>query len=301
MTSRRHAQDAGLWRAWNGTISPPDSCPRSVAIVGTMTFRWVTPSWSSLGDLLLTLFAVPALLLGERAKVSAPVARRFPKRLAAHGDRCQGMVARLPLPNNKMQLTSGGLLARSRAFIESPLAADLGVMRLLAAGLRHSVAARSAASRLIGLIIPGTLADGCDSIISIVEPPPRGPELVVLVVDPGVHGWACVDFGVEGAAELPREGEAFLVQVPSMGILRTSTRPSELLSFFPRDIFVEAHGERSSLPPGVGLRRSTSDTRTPTARSLDIACSSELKKLQRPLAILPSFSDHGVAARRPCP
>lgn len=127
--------------------------------------------------------------------------------------------------------------------------------------------ARSARPRLIGLILAVTLTSGCDWIISILEPPRRGPEFV-LVVDSEFHGWACVDTGVEGASELPREGEAFLVRVSSMGILRTSTRPSELLSFFPRSIFVEAHGERSALPPGVELRRSTGDTdsNSPIAR-----------------------------------
>jgi hypothetical protein len=133
-----------------------------------------------------------------------------------------------------------------------------GVRRLIRKRARIAVVWRATARVVIltGVVVP--LA-GCDELLALFEPPPApGPQFVLLLPEEKL-GWTCVDFGVDGALPLVREGEAWVVDATAESIVRTSSRPEGLLTMFPRDAYRLVNGERASLPPGVQMRRATSN------------------------------------------
>ena len=109
---------------------------------------------------------------------------------------------------------------------------------------------------------------GCDVLLALFEaPPPPGPAFVLLLPEQN-SGWTCVDFGVEGAPTLPREGDTWVIDATADSGIRTSSNPSGLLSLFPRHVFQLVNGQRLPLAPGIDMRRASSniDSKSPIAR-----------------------------------
>jgi hypothetical protein len=82
----------------------------------------------------------------------------------------------------------------------------------------------------------------------------------------GFSGWVCVDFGVVGAPQLPREGETRLIRVRPGEMIKASDK----IGFIPPigEARIQTPGGRQPLPEGVYGRRlsSRSDTKDPVAR-----------------------------------
>ena len=101
----------------------------------------------------------------------------------------------------------------------------------------------------------------CDVLEAVFGRPQQGPKFVLLLPEQS-EGWTCVDFGVAGEPELTREGAAWLLDASGGHLLRTSSKPEGLVAVLPEQAFRTVAGRRSPLPPGIDLRRSTSDTDT---------------------------------------
>ncbi len=89
----------------------------------------------------------------------------------------------------------------------------------------------------------------------------KPPELVFLLPE-HFEGWTCVDFGVVGAAPLPREGNSFVVRTRPGDVVKTSDKLAGY--FIPSEGWLEINGTRHPLPEDVYARR-----QTPTSDSKD--------------------------------
>ena len=79
-------------------------------------------------------------------------------------------------------------------------------------------------------------------------------------------GWACVDFGVEGAPPLRREQGLYVIEPTNGGILRTSSLPNLATPPFVSELIqVSSQGARN-LEIGETQRRSAYDTQDPVSR-----------------------------------
>jgi hypothetical protein len=72
---------------------------------------------------------------------------------------------------------------------------------------------------------------------------------IVYRLDSGVRGWVVIVFNRPEAAPLPMHGGAFVIDVPSSGVVATSTKPPIGSA---SDVFVvrEADGRERPLPAG---------------------------------------------------
>jgi Leucine rich repeat len=88
----------------------------------------------------------------------------------------------------------------------------------------------------------------------------------VFLLPDGFSGWICVDFGIAGAAPLPREGDALVIRPRPGEVLQTSDKvePSTLFG----EAWFEVSGKRKPLPKDVTLQPgvSRSGPREPTER-----------------------------------
>lgn len=85
--------------------------------------------------------------------------------------------------------------------------------------------------------------------------PRKDPPKFLFLLPEDFHGWICMDFGVKGAAPLPREGDALVVR-PREGIVMESSEDIDPISFY-GEAWIEANGGRQPIPiygfvsPGV--------------------------------------------------
>ncbi len=61
-------------------------------------------------------------------------------------------------------------------------------------------------------------------------------------------GWACVDFGVEGASDLRKERESFVIEVKPDGVVQTSFVAKGLVLLMPTQVFIDVGGQRHAYP-----------------------------------------------------
>jgi hypothetical protein len=108
---------------------------------------------------------------------------------------------------------------------------------------------------------------GCD-VLALLEPPSLPGPAFIVVLPERDPGWVCVDFGIEGAPSLQREGEAWVIDATSQSVIQTSTNPAGLLTVFPRDVYRVVDGQRVSLGYSAPLRKATADidTNSPISR-----------------------------------
>jgi Leucine Rich Repeat (LRR) protein len=90
------------------------------------------------------------------------------------------------------------------------------------------------------------------------ESPADRPEKFIFLLPDGFKGWVCVDFGVAGAAPLPREGDAQVIRPRPGEVLTTSDKAAAL--FLYGEAWYEVNGQRRPLPDGVTLQSGTSRT-----------------------------------------
>jgi len=69
--------------------------------------------------------------------------------------------------------------------------------------------------RIVGGVAFALLLSACDWLI---DPPPD----VIYLISENFSGWICVDFEVENAPALPREGRAMVVRPRAGAVLETS-------------------------------------------------------------------------------
>jgi hypothetical protein len=91
------------------------------------------------------------------------------------------------------------------------------------------------------------------------------PRKFIFLLPDGFRGWICVDFGIAGAAPLPREGNALVIRPRQGEVLSTSDKAAPVPILF-GEAWLEVNGERRSLPKDVtlqsGLSRSGPSERT---------------------------------------
>ena len=86
---------------------------------------------------------------------------------------------------------------------------------------------------------------------------PADHKFIFLLPD-GFRGWVCIDFGIEGAPPMPRQGDALVVR-PSRGqVLQTSDRVAPWT--LGGEAWFEVNGKRKSLPKDVTLKAGVSRT-----------------------------------------
>ena len=95
--------------------------------------------------------------------------------------------------------------------------------------------------RIVGAVAIALLLSGCDGLI---DPPPD----VIYLISEDFSGWMCVDFEVENAPALPREGKAMLVRPRAGEVLETSEKEPGWRS----EVWVEVGSERSAASGGMG-------------------------------------------------
>lgn len=95
-----------------------------------------------------------------------------------------------------------------------------------------------------------------------------GPRNYTFLLPDGFKGWICVDFGVAGAAPLPREGDALVIRPRPGEVLSTSDKASPTLPVLEGAAWLEVNGERKPLPKDVSLQTgvSRSGPNEPTER-----------------------------------
>ena len=93
------------------------------------------------------------------------------------------------------------------------------------------------------------------------------PRTYIFLLPEGFRGWVCVDFGIAGAAPLPREGNTLVIRPRQGEVLSTSDRASSVPVLF-GEAWVEVNGERRALPKDVALQSglSRSGPSEPTER-----------------------------------
>jgi hypothetical protein len=103
-----------------------------------------------------------------------------------------------------------------------------------------------AASSLIWLAVPSLLAG--QSKMS----PTDSPKKIIFLLPEGFRGWVCVDFGVAGAAPLPREGDALVIRPRQGEVLATSDKTEVLLLY--GEAWFDVNGQRRPLPNDVTVQ-----------------------------------------------
>jgi hypothetical protein len=78
------------------------------------------------------------------------------------------------------------------------------------------------------------------------DKPLENPPKFLFLLPEGFHGWICVDFGVKGAAPLPREGDVLVVR-PREGLVMETSEDISPLYFYGEARF-EINGARQPLP-----------------------------------------------------
>jgi len=76
----------------------------------------------------------------------------------------------------------------------------------------------------------------------------------IFLLPDGFKGWICVDFGIAGAAHLPREGDALVVRPRQGEVLSTSDSDKSAVPVLDGEAWVEVNGERRPLPNDVTLQ-----------------------------------------------
>jgi hypothetical protein len=86
------------------------------------------------------------------------------------------------------------------------------------------------------------------------------------VLPEGFRGWACVDFGVEGAPPLRRDQDMYVIEPKNNSILRTSHFPSLATPPFPSELIQIVNGNPRRLEFNETQQRGESDSNNPIAR-----------------------------------
>ena len=94
--------------------------------------------------------------------------------------------------------------------------------------------------RIVAAVAIALLVSACDGLI---DPPPD----IIYLISENFSGWMCVDFEVENAPALPREGKAMVVRPRAGEVLETSDKSPGLHS----EVWVEVGSERRPLPKDV--------------------------------------------------
>jgi hypothetical protein len=82
--------------------------------------------------------------------------------------------------------------------------------------------------------------------------PAGTPRKYIFLLPDGFRGWICVDFGIAGAAPLPREGDALVVRPRPGEVLSTSDKAA--IPLLAGDAWLDVNGERKPLPKDVDLQ-----------------------------------------------
>jgi hypothetical protein len=92
------------------------------------------------------------------------------------------------------------------------------------------------------------------------------PKKFIFLLPDGFNGWVCVDFGIVGAAPLPREGNALVIRPRQSEVLATSDKTDTVTLF--GEAWFEVNGQRRPLPNDVSVQAGPSRTGTsePTER-----------------------------------
>ena len=92
---------------------------------------------------------------------------------------------------------------------------------------------------------------------------------ITYLVPPGSSGWFCVEFGVEGAPALEREGDQMVVHPTPGRIIQTSDQIGTFPPF--GTVWIETDGGRQTPPAERALRRPSFryDTRSPVRHSCE--------------------------------
>ena len=86
------------------------------------------------------------------------------------------------------------------------------------------------------------------------------------VLAEGFRGWACVDFGVEGAPSLSRDQEMYLIEPQNDVIIRTSSFPSLATPPLPSELIQVVNGKPLRVEFNEIQQRGEYDTKNPIAR-----------------------------------
>lgn len=79
---------------------------------------------------------------------------------------------------------------------------------------------------------------------------PKDQKFIFLLPN-GFRGWVCVDFGIEGAPPLPREGDALVIRPRGRQVLQTSDKAAPWT--LRGEAWFEVNGKRKPLPNDVTL------------------------------------------------
>jgi hypothetical protein len=101
--------------------------------------------------------------------------------------------------------------------------------------------------------------------------PTESPKRFIFLLPDGFRGWVCVDFGVLGAAPLPRDGDALVIRPRPGEVLATSDKANT--AFLYGEAWFEVNGQRRPLPNDVTVQGGISRTgkAEPTERSCTFA------------------------------
>ena len=86
------------------------------------------------------------------------------------------------------------------------------------------------------------------------------------VLPEGFRGWACTDFGVEGAPPLKRDGDMYVIEPRNESIVPTSSLPGLFRPPFPAELIRMVNGEARTLAVDEIQQRGEHDTNSPVAR-----------------------------------
>jgi hypothetical protein len=118
----------------------------------------------------------------------------------------------------------------------------------------------------MGALLAATLLliAACDEVFF-----PLGSPKVVYLVPENFSGWVCMDFDIEGAPPLSREGKAVVIRARPGTVLQTSESDDGVALKFPVEALVETNGSRRRLPDGMSVRREVgrSGPNEPTQRT----------------------------------
>ena len=78
------------------------------------------------------------------------------------------------------------------------------------------------------------------------------PKRFIFLLPDGFKGWVCADFGVVGAAPLPRERDAFVIRPRAGEVLATSDKADTI--FLYGEWWIEGNGQRRPLPKNVTVQ-----------------------------------------------
>jgi hypothetical protein len=108
----------------------------------------------------------------------------------------------------------------------------------------------------LGLAVSTLILIGTDPLVAAQSQEfPKDQKFIFLLPD-GFRGWVCVDFGISGAAPLPREGDALVIRPRPGEVLQTSDNAAPWT--LRGETWLEVNGKRRPLPKGVTLREGVS-------------------------------------------